>query len=148
MVENLSKSTIQVCSNPAAPLQWLGNPHRESSERYARYAVNDKGNKIVGGLVTVKGTHNWIVKLNLDGALCGGTIVTKNDPLSGKPDWIVTAAHCCRDRGSDVSPANVRVDVGQWNRVANDAGEFTVKVRKCSESYKKFSYPGFRKLIF
>ena len=69
--------------------------------------------KIVGGVITEEGTYPWQVRLNLDSALCGGSIIHDR--------WILTAAHCCEDR------VNADVFVGDWNKFGNDEGEFSVQ---------------------
>ena len=68
--------------------------------------------KIVDGVIAEKGTYPWQVRLNINGAMCGGTIIDDR--------WVLTAAHCC-------TADNIDVFVGDWNRLSNDATEFSVQ---------------------
>ena len=42
--------------------------------------------RIVGGKDTDIKDHPWQVALNINGALCGGTVIAQ--------DWVMTASHC------------------------------------------------------
>ena len=91
----------------------------------AKKGKNFTGSKIVGGVITEEGRYPWQVRLNLNGALCGGSIISDR--------WIVTAAHCCEGK----SDTSVTVSVGDWNMNTGQTGEFSVT------SKQVINHPGY-----
>src|SRR5262245_22267851 len=72
-------------------------------------ACNDPG-RIVGGVPTDIKEHPWQVALDVNGALCGGSIIAQN--------WVLTAAHCFGDARQ---LNNVRAKAGTTNRKTGGA---------------------------
>ena len=69
--------------------------------------------KIIGGVITEKGTYPWQVRLFLNGMYqCGGAIIDDR--------WVLTAAHCCD------SISSIEIFVGDWNQWSNDDNEFSI----------------------
>jgi len=110
------------------------NPGSTPETRKRRYAEN-KHDKIVGGSVVTHGRWKSIVNLQLGPYMCGGTIITANEAGA---DYILSAAHCC----DGFSAGDITAKIGQWNMVANDAGEFTVTATGVwvHESYSSNGY--------
>jgi secreted trypsin-like serine protease len=61
--------------------------------------------RIVGGEDADIKDHPWQVSLNIDGGLCGGSIIAQN--------WVLTAAHCF---ATSKQTSSVRVKAGVTNR--------------------------------
>ena len=105
-----------------------------------------RNHKIVGGTEVTPNSHPWQVRLDLGGAMCGGSIIHDN--------WVVTAAHWCD--GMESFPEGVKVGIGWhtmwephngqfeltaeqvithghypgWNGIANDICMIKVSVEK------------------
>ena len=63
--------------------------------------------RIVGGVKTTINDHPWQVALQINGGLCGGSIIAQN--------WVLTAAHCFN--ASD-RPGDVRIKAGATDHKA------------------------------
>jgi len=61
--------------------------------------------RIVGGVDADIKEHPWQVAIDIDGVLCGGSIIAQN--------WVLTAAHCF---GRTKEPGRVRAKAGANNR--------------------------------
>lgn len=78
------------------------------------FLPSDTDDRIVGGQNVNRLSHwPWIVSLGG----CGGSIISKNP--SGKSDWILTAAHCCKY-------SKMYAKIGMEDKGNPSTGQFTV----------------------
>ncbi|MGH1407493.1 MAG: serine protease [Rhodomicrobiaceae bacterium] len=75
------------------------------------------GKRIVGGETTEIEKHPWQVALNIDGSLCGGSIIG--------PKWVLTAAHCIP---GNAHPKDVKYKAGATHLRSGDSWKNIEKI--------------------
>ncbi|KAM4808216.1 acrosin-like [Rhinophrynus dorsalis] len=90
------------------------------------------GSRIVGGVDAMPGNWPWLVSLqqsigDIYSHTCGGTILNNR--------WILTAAHCFKDHGSDISSWQIVFGANQLSALGNE-----VQIRKIAEKIQHEYY--------
>lgn len=102
--------TLQASFTPATPSVALSVSKLGSGQGTVRGSVLAAAApeaRIVGGSAAAFGAFPWQVALDIGGGQCGGAILS--------PRWVMTAAHCIDENGSNVAASSVRVRAGSLN---------------------------------